>query len=571
MRQQHIILTFLCLLLGFTSCESLLEPVDENLLDEDRLNYDPAFAEGVLMNAYEALINQYDFMAVATDDAVTNTLSNGYRRMAVGEWSAQFNPASRWNKYEPVFYINKFIPTIENVQWKRDPEINELFKKRMIGEALAMRALHHFYILQAHAGQSQSGELLGIPYFSEFIESDGNFDVPRLSFEASVQAINEDFEEALTYLPMDYDDDISEIPAAYESFDPEAYKFVFGSSNNLRISGRIIKALQAKLALLAASPAFLDGAGDYYQRAAELSAALINDIGGVGGLDPGGLEFYDDDGDKYLPELLWRSSVYNGSWVELNHFPPSLNGEGKLNPSQNLVDAFPMENGYPIQHPSSGYDEGAPYQSRDPRLSKYILYNGNTIGWNTIYTGRGAGIDRIDSIAQRSTRSGYYLKKLLRPDVVISSDGTTTGQEHYNIFLRYTDIFLVFAEAANELGGPDLAINGISAREVISAIRQRAGISQPDAYLQSIASQDEMRTLIRNERRLELCFEGHRFWDMRRWKLNLNEDIRGVFYNGERYVPLEVEVRNYNDNAVYGPIPQQETVKFSSLEQNQGW
>lgn len=129
----------------------------------------------------------------------------------------------------------------------------------------------------------------------------------------------------------------------------------------------------------------------------------------------------------------------------------------------------------------------------------------------------------------------------------------------------------MFAEAANELGGPDFMVGGMTPRQVISAIRQRAGIEQPDSYLQSINSVEDMRELIRNERRLELCFEGHRFWDMRRWKLNLEENVVGTFYNGNQYNSFEVEPRQFGDRAIYGPIPQSETVKFSNLEQNRGW
>lgn len=360
---QYIIIMGLVASFG---CEELIEPVDVNALGADRLNYDPAFAEGVLMNAYNGLINQYTFIEVSTDDAVTNDLNSDFRYMAVGGWTSQFNPVGRWDKYEPIFYINKFIPTLENVQWKRDSAINELFEKRLLGEAVALRALHHMYILQAHAGEGQSGELLGIPYFTEFIESDGDFNVARPSFEESVTAINADFNAALTMLPMDYTDDLANIPPAYEAYDPEAYKFVFGSNNRLRISGRIIKAYQAKLALLAASPAFLNGTGNYYQEAAERSAELLNEIGGVAGLDPDGLEFYNDDGDKNLSELLWRNSVGQASWLEENLFPPSLNGDGRINPSKNLADAFPMQNGFPITDPASGYVATNPYEGRDP-------------------------------------------------------------------------------------------------------------------------------------------------------------------------------------------------------------
>ena len=160
----------------------------------------------------------------------------------------------------------------------------------------------------------------------------------------------------------------------------------------------------------------------------------------------------------------------------------------------------------------------------------------------------------------------------MRPDVTLNNDGTSVGQRHYNVYFRYTELFLIFAEAANEVGGPDLQINGMSARDVMTAIRQRAGIEQPDGYLASVMSTEDMRALIRNERRLELSFEGHRFWDLRRWGLSLNETAKGYFYDGTNYVELpSVETRNYQPFATYMPIPNAETLKFSELEQNFGW
>ncbi len=96
-----------------------------------------------------------------------------------------------------------------------------------------------------------------------------------------------------------------------------------------------------------------------------------------------------------------------------NNFPPSLNGSGNMNPSQNLVDAFPMANGYPISDiANSNYNENNPYNGRDPRLAKYIIYNGSVAGVGDvpIYTGRKSGTDDgIDVKEQRSTRTGYYI------------------------------------------------------------------------------------------------------------------------------------------------------------------
>lgn len=563
-------------MLVFTSmigCDTL-EPIDENRLDYDFISKDPASAEGILLQGYNGLIDQFVFSEAATDDAVNNQLTNGYKRMALGELSAQFNPASRWNNFERVFWVNRFLEIINagEIIWSRDEEINELFYLRMKGEALALRALHHFYVLQAHAGVGTSGELLGIPYFTEFIEADGNFNLPRLSFEASVQAIIGDLDEALTLLPTDYSNSAADIDPWYADADPDKYKVVNGGQYDLRISGRVVKSLKARVALFAASPSFLNGQNGYYTIAANAASEVLNTVGGVSGLEPNGVEFYTSDSDINSGEMIWRGSLAgNSSSIEQRMFPPSVNGKGEINPTHNLVMAFPMQDGYPATV-SNGYDPQNPYANRDPRLEKYVVINGSSFGGGSINTGVGGGIDRLDSIPQFSTTTGYYLKKLLRPDVRINNDGTTVGQRHYDVYFRYTELFLIFAESANEIGGPDQPINGITARDVISSIRQRAGIEQPDNYLSSITSKEAMRALIRNERRLELCFEGHRLWDLRRWGLPLNETAQGYFNDGNNYIELpSVEIRNYQPFATYLPIPNDETLKFPELEQNAGW
>jgi hypothetical protein len=151
----------------------------------------------------------------------------------------------------------------------------------------------------------------------------------------------------------------------------------------------------------------------------------------------------------------------------------------------------------------------------------------------------------------------------------------TTTKKHYEVHMRYTELFLIYAEAANEAYGPDgTGTSGFSARQVIAAIRKRAGITQPDNYLNSITSKDDMRTLIRNERRLELCFEGFRFWDLRRWKADLTQTAKGVNINrtSTSFTVVDVEPRAYNNDFMYsGPLPAREVIKFNALIQNKGW
>lgn len=559
---------------GLIGCE--FEPIDENRINFEDINSFPEKAEGILLNGYTRLVNQYSFSEAATDDAVNNILNNSYKRIALGELNAQYNPASRWNNYEQVLWVNQFIDIINSGQtkWSRDTLTNKMFEMRMKGEALALRGLHHYYILQAHAGIGESGQLLGIPYFKEFIEADGNFNMPRLSFEATVEAIMQDFDEALNLLPTDYGLSATNVDPWYsnlDNFDYDKYGIVNDNFFDLRISGRIVKALKSRLALFAASPSFLNSQ-TYYQIAAENAAKILNSIGGVSGLDPNGNEFYASDANIQSPESLWRSSIGgNSTTYEKRMLPPSKNGNGEINPTQNFVDIFPMIDGTPISE-SNTYDSQNPYANRDPRLEKYVVVNGSEISGGTINTGFGGGNDRLDSIQGKSTTTGYYLKKLLHPDVRINNDGTSQGKRHASVYFRYTELFLILAEAANEIDGPDHQIEGISARDVLAAIRNRGGITQPDNYLLSITTKNEMRELIRNERRIELSFEGHRFWDIRRWGLPLNDAARGYFFDGNNYNMLpSVEIRNYQPFATYLPIPNSEVLKFSELEQNNGW
>ncbi|MEX1238867.1 MAG: RagB/SusD family nutrient uptake outer membrane protein, partial [Cyclobacteriaceae bacterium] len=149
----------------------------------------------------------------------------------------------------------------------------------------------------------------------------------------------------------------------------------------------------------------------------------------------------------------------------------------------------------------------------------------------------------------------------------------TNTRRHFYSHIRYTEIFLIYAEAANEAWGPDADPNGygVTARDVIQKIRQRAGITQPDNYLASITTKEQLRELIRNERRLELSFEGFRFWDLRRWDANLTEPAVAVIIDDTNYTYMEVESRLYPSHAKYGPVPFNETLKYEGLLQNEGW
>jgi hypothetical protein len=164
--------------------------------------------------------------------------------------------------------------------------------------------------------------------------------------------------------------------------------------------------------------------------------------------------------------------------------------------------------------------------------------------------------------------------KWLRTNVNLNPTSTTTAR-HFYTHIRYIELYLIYTEAANEAWGPDGdGGTGITARQVIGAIRSRAGITQTgmnDAYLNTITSKEAMRELIRNERRLIFCFEGKRFWDLRRWQSDLTETAKGVEIDGGVYKTIEVEDRVFPAHAIYGPVPLQEILKYPGLLQNKGW
>lgn len=576
------IIKILVFSLVFVSCQDMFEPVNDNHSTYERVLRDPTFAEGLLMTAYSKIpTNGLSFNETATDDAVTNDKLSNYLRMATGEWSALFNPVNEWDRCNSaVMYLNEFINVIDSVVWKwTDNELNMLYSKRFYGEAYALKGLFRYHLLQTVGGKDAAGNLLGIPLY----EDKSNFNIPRASFEESVKQIYADFDKALGYLTMDDYKNVNtqdELPAVFSGVNITNYNEVFGIRVNQRISGRIVKALKARVALLAASPAFSNNNPALWENAANLSGVVLQSNGGISGLDPNGHRFYDAarvdaitliQSGADQKEIIWRRAIENSNDREKNNFPPSLFGIATVNPTHNLVESFPMASGLPIDAPASGYNPNNPYANRDPRLAMYIVCNGGQLSGKTIRTGEGAGQDGKDSIAT-STRTGYYLKKLLREDVNLNPVSTNT-KKHFEVHMRYTELFLIYAEAANEAWGPDgRGAFAFSAREVIAALRKRAGIAQPDTYLASVSSKEDMRQLIRNERRIELCFEGFRFWDLRRWKLDLTEPAKGVNIKNNEITVVEVERRLYdNDYMHYGPIPETEITKYNALVQNQGW
>jgi hypothetical protein len=604
MKVMKKIITLLALVSLFSACKSMFMPEPEDTQDLAGMISNAERAQGLLGNAYvnvNTLLPAGSLTDVATDDAVTNDLGDVYRLMANGGyWTASNSPANSIDRWATclrvVQYLNLFLANADAVTWAHDEPVQKLYVSRMSGEAYGMRALYWYLLLQSHGGKVADGTLLGIPIFKEGLEiSSVDFNLPRNTYQECVDAILEDLNKAIELLPAEYEDlsSLDQIPAIYKDYGFktfESFNRAAGSNFKGRMNGRIAEAIRAQVALMAASPAYSEQTTTTWEDAANFAAAAIKTNGGLQGLSATGGTWYLNheeitEGSYEAPkELLWTDKAARSSDMEENNFPSSLNSgdvAGRINPTQNLVDAFPMANGYPITAANSGYDPNAMYENRDPRLEQYILYNGATFKDKEIVTGTyvEGNDDGLNADPRVSTRTGYYMRKLLNPKVTILSNGVTSAV-HFPAHIRYTEMYLIYAEAANEAWGPKSGgSNGYSAYDVIKAIRTRAGIDSNDRYLEEAAnSKETMRELIRNERRIELCFENKRFWDLRRWNLSLNEAVRGVTVtqsaNGELiYTTGNVtgEARGYSDYMYYGPIPHTEVMRYSNLQQNQGW
>ena len=580
---------------SFCACADLINPSAQNAQTEEQMFKDPSSAQGILGYGYANLpFETKSTTDIATDDAVTNDLGNSYRSMAQGTWAANNDPMSQWQSRRiAIQYMNLFLKHVENVPWSKEPERQAMFVDKLRGEALALRALNMYYLLRNHGGWTADGQLLGIPIILEPEGVESDFNQPRATFQACVEQIYADLDEAMKLLPYDYKKLASDadVPKKYQDLGvttAEEYAVVFGDTFAGRISGRIAQTIKSFVAILAASPAYAEGTDVTYADAANEAAAVLKNIGGVAGVDPTGYKWFMEKktldalaSGQCPPEILWRGSMNKGTEdyafgisQEKDNYPPTFYGSGRINPTQNLVDAFPMANGYPISDPNSGYSAADPYAGRDPRLAEYVIYNGATYKGSQIITGLYSSDNNGLNKTSTSTRTGYYLRKLLRDDCN-ADPSATNAQYHYPVYIRYTEIFLNYAEAANEAWGPNgKGDHGYSAYDVIKALHDRAGVGND--YLDSIAGdKDKMRELIRNERRIEMCFENKRFWDMRRWKLDLTQPTKGVEIKQDgstlTYKVFDVETRNYRDHMYYGPIPETEVLKWSNLDQNKGW
>ncbi len=586
--------TFLTILFFFSSCEKILDPKpDDQFTDEFAWGL-PEKAEGVLMNAYANIMTQWDhydgynFLDVATDNAVTNDFGSGLYRLVYGGICNQTYPLANWDlAYEQFRNIHLFMENGlgDNVIYSVvDDDVDATHRRRLLGEAYFLRAWWGMELLRTYGGIAEDGQALGYIIITENIESgqsDALSTMPRNTFEECVQQITQDADSAIKYLPMVY----------------QGPSRVTGSAQFGRATKKAAWALRSRVHTLAASPAYqpqgayaipADSLIRKWERAAITSYRAITE-GQLGNYRP--LQENHMTAPTTPDEFLFRMHFSNNH-MELRNFPPAFFGQGKTNPSQNLVDAFSDSEGYPIDHPLSVYDPQNPYANRDPRLDLTVYYNGRTFDDRPLEIYYDKENDRYGQDAagyhHRNTRTGYYLRKWLATEPDMLNPVQPANARHMHALLRRSEVYFNLVEALNEAAGAFGIVEGAGqyrAYNVLANIRSQNLNISSDPYALSVAMNGKecFRELILNERRLEFAFENLRYYDMRRWLMPLDEAIRGceVVKDNNTFVyqgtepggqQITIEKRALSDpKFYYAPLPLEELLKNPLLKDNKGW
>ncbi len=506
---------------------------------------------------YATLPNGYNDFAgtmseTATDDARHANPTNDSYRFTTNSWNRTINPDDRWTLfYAGIRKCNIFFSKIDQVKLLDhqydivlDGITATLQKSRLIGEVYFLRAYFYFELAKRYGG---------VPIINQVLTLNDDLKTPRNAFDETIAQITKDCDSAYNRLVG-------------------TYLSATGGVNQPLYYGRTTKwaaqALKARVLLYAASPLH-NPSGDLakWTKAYEAAAPFFGGTTVPVFSLPNGISAYETlfrGNTATNTEIIWSRVGANSNFLEFANYPIGFDGvTGGVNPSQNLVDAYEMSNGLPISNPASGYKTDSPYVRRDPRFAVTINFNGATYKARAVETFDG-GLDGAQK--NNGSLTGYYMKKHLDPSLNLT---TGNSSQHNWIFFRLAEMLLNYAEARNEVDG---AVSDVYA--AVNRIRTRVGMPNLPTGL----SKDQMRERIRNERRIELAFEGHRFWDARRWdiaKTVFNGSLLGmrVIKNGTTFVytPYTIENRVFLPYMNLYPIQEATRLANPNLEQNPGW
>ena len=529
----------LALLLGAPACERL-DLIPENTFTDESYWTSTDKALVFLNTAYSQLYssNHFFYNEALSDNAYNGRGDNaGAASIASGTFDASLGRfQNEWNsRYAGIKTTNLLLENIDRV-----PDMDEGLRERVRAEARFLRAWQHWMLMT---------------WFG---------DVPLLQQDPSIEEA-----QTLTRTPRAevlafVVNELTEVAAVLPTKD------AYGEADRGRATRGAAVALLARVNLYEGN----------WQEVVRLTEQLMAGEAGDYGLFPSYADLFLPQNEysqediyslQYVPELR--------TWGEFFDMAP-LSAGARLNalaPTQELVDSYLTLNGEMIGEADSGYDENDPYVNRDPRLTATVVYDGYE--WedvdgstHTIYIAPGSDPGgAVDEYAPGSSASptGYYTRKYFDPN---HQSGLSSG---LNLMLiRYADVLLMYAEARLELGAFDEGVWNTTIRP----LRERAGFTDPAALaFDATLSTEELRTEIRNERRVELAMEGLRIFDIRRWRIG--EEVLNGYAHGARFGPtttdngyLRADQRSFDPAKHYlWPIPRDERLINPNLSQNPGY
>ena len=454
-------------------------------------------------------------------------------------------------------------------------------KNLINGQANFFRGYFHFEILRAWGG---------IPYIDTVFAPTDALKLPRLSYRETADRITADLTKAAQLLPASWDETI------------------VGKEYLNQNTGRITKGAAygylGKNLLYAASPlmnGLATGSYDYDTELCKQAAAALYEVIRLANQGYYGLEKWDNYKDIFYTlesgvvprgkEIIFANPIYlrrvsgQGSGDNILTF---FGGWLYAGPTENYVKNFGMANGLPIDAVGSGYDPAKRWENRDPRFYYSIVKDGdrqikNVVNQHTWF--KSYYVSEAERGIHRSlenSMSGYGVGKYR--DIVCNSYDNGWNNYTYEVpIMRLADIYLMYAEAVNEAYGPTTVPanipGGITAAEAVNIVRRRVevspGVPLPDVDAQFL-NKSSFREIIRKERAVELAFEGHRWWDLRRWhvshlmqyreKFVLDFDEAHTYFNKRKFSTIVFDDKHY-----WLPFPVDQAKLYPEFYQNPGW
>ncbi len=579
MKIQHILGISAILSAGLSSCSDQMDYHEFRINDKEYIQRDFGNVGKFSTHVYRAL--EYDFgqlhggasLCSATDEAVYSHAGNGIESYYNGSWSPTNANSNTWSTaWDAISYCNLFLDEFNNLTFP-EHELEKSYPDEMIKynnlqwELRFMRALHYFRLVRQYGN---------VPLIEHFTDAEDMNNKPQVPADTIFKFIDDELYAIKDTIIKDYS-------GAYVSLENES-----GRVNNLGVL-----ALRARAALYHASPLFTQGKSDdevkelWHQAAVTAKAcideckkrnmSLANDYSKLFG----NTNWSDADA---LKEIIFATRTAGSNNFEKYNFPIGMaSAQGGNCPTENLVSAYETTNGLRIDDPANTqYDPQNPYKNRDSRLAATVAVNGEKwpdyLDKDALETWVGGANSRTVTYG---TPTGYYLKKYVDRTAKISGSGTTTPTHTWVLF-RLGQLYLDYAEAMLNYTGNGYATTedlNLSAADAINLIRTRA--KQPN--LPEGLSKEEFNKRYENERFVELAFEGHRIYDLRRWMkapeyfenvkvMEITKNDDGTFTYKTVLNPNYITKRTWPGNKAYfWPIPQAEILKAGNLTQTPGW